>query len=222
MYKNFLVITGIELEQKTLLDREVVSGSGYGKYKSKFEVQKYIKFKPDCIISFGFAGSTSKRINCPDIIIPKKILSKNGYAETVSEVYKKFFEQKLGKSNFKNSNLYSSDQIVNSTQKKKTILKKFDASAVDMESASIQKVANKNNIPFVCIRVILDNQSTNIPKELDGIINKKSKVSAIKLFRLLIYKPLLLFSLMKISFYFFKSYLTLRKVSKNIFEKKLL
>ena len=222
MYKTFLVITGVELEQRTLLDRKVVSSAGYGKYKSKIEVKRYIKVKPDCIISFGFAGSTSEKINCSDIIIPEKILSKNGYVETVSEVYRNFFEKKLGKSNFKNSNLYSSDQIVDTTQKKRTILKEYDASAVDMESASIQKIANKNKIPFVCIRVILDNQSTNIPRELDGIINKTSKVSTIKLFRLLIFKPLILFSLMKISFYFFKSYLTLRHVSKNIFEKKLL
>lgn len=222
MYKTFLVITGLELEQKTLKDRKVLSGAGYGKYKSKFEVQRYINDKPDCIVSFGFAGSTSKKIKCSDIIIPEKIFSKNGYTETVSEVYREFFEKKLGKSNFKNSNLYSSDQIVDTIQKKRSILKKFDASAVDMESASIQKIANKNKVPFVCIRVILDSQSTNIPKELDDIINEKSRVRAIKLFRLVIFKPLILFSLMKISFYFFKSYLTLRWVSKNIFEKKLL
>ena len=217
--KKFLVITGIKLEEKTLHDRDVTSGYGYGNRNSEIETGRYLNIKPDCIISFGFAGSTTEKLRCGDIIMPKKIVSKSGLINETSEKYRKYFIKKLPKNSFEKI-LYTSDQIINSITKKEEIFDRFNAFAVDMESASIQKIANEQDISFVCIRVILDDKLLCFPEEIENIFNKQSKISKIEIVKLLIKKPGLFFILFKISFYFFRSLMALRKVSTKIFKIK--
>tara|TARA_B100000886_G_C20384684_1_gene475494 strand:- start:385 stop:1059 length:675 start_codon:yes stop_codon:yes gene_type:complete len=217
--KKFLVITGIKLEEKTLHDRDVTSGYGYGNRNSEIETKRHLNIKPDCIISFGFAGSTTEKLRCGDIIMPKKIVSKSGLINETSEKYRKYFIKKLPKNSFEKI-LYTSDQIINSITKKEEIFDRFNAFAVDMESASIQKIANEQDISFVCIRVILDDKLLCFPEEIENIFNKQSKISKIEIVKLLIKKPGLFFILFKISFYFFRSLMALRKVSTKIFKIK--
>lgn len=217
--KKFLVITGIQLEAKTLHDRDVTSGYGYGNRDSEIETKRYLNIKPDCIVSFGFAGSTTEKLRCGDIIVPKQIVSKSGLVYGTSKKYREYFIKKLPKNSFEKI-LYTSDQIINSITKKQEIFNRFNAFAVDMESASIQKIANKQNISFVCIRVILDDKLLCFPKEVENIFNNESKISKIEIVKLLIKKPSLFFILVKISYYFFKSLMVLRKVSTKIFKIK--
>ena len=129
------------------------------------------------------------------------------------------FLKKLPKNSF-DKTLYTSDQIINSITKKEEIFDRFNAFAVDMESASIQNIADEKNISFVCIRVILDDKLLCFPEEIENIFNKQSKISKIEIVKLLIKKPGLFFILFKISFYFFRSLMALRKVSTKIFKIK--
>ncbi len=217
--KKFLVITGIKLEEKTLHDRDVTSGYGYGNRSSESETKTYLNIKPDCIISFGFAGSTTEKLKCGDIIMPEKIVSKSGLVYETSKKYRMYFIKKLPKNSF-DKTLYTSDQIINSITKKEEIFDRFNAFAVDMESASIQNIADEKNISFVCIRVILDDKFLCFPEEIENIINNESKISKIEIVKLLIRKPSIIFILFKISFYFVKSLIVLRKVSTKIFKRK--
>lgn len=218
--KKILVITGIEFEQKTLLDRDVISGFGYGKRKSNIAVRKYINSKPDCIVSFGFAGSTSEKINCGDIIIPDKIISQSGKINLTSKKYREYFKKKLSNYSCCTSKLFSSDQLINTPQKKEIILKKFGALAVDMETSSIQNEAKKKRIPFVCIRVILDNKKSHVPKEFGDFFSEDSKIIKAKVLKLILTKPWIIYSFIRMSFYFFKSLVVLRGVSKKVFDKR--
>ena len=67
---------------------------------------------------------------------------------------------------------------------------------------------------------ILDDKLLCFPKEIENIFNNESKISKIEIVKLLIKKPSLFFILFKISYYFFKSLMVLRKVSTKIFKIK--
>ena len=67
----------------------------------------------------------------------------------------------------------SGDQFIDSSDKKKELVKDFNAIAVEMEGASTGQVCNVNGIDFAVIRAISDGNENN-----SSVTYKKSKQSA--------------------------------------------
>ena len=64
----------------------------------------------------------------------------------------------------------------NIESEKKDIYEKYQASLIDMESEGVQKVCIKNKIPFVAIKVVLDDSDTSLPEDLVNFYFKDKKL----------------------------------------------
>ncbi|MGL5256265.1 MAG: 5'-methylthioadenosine/adenosylhomocysteine nucleosidase, partial [Proteocatella sp.] len=62
------------------------------------------------------------------------------------------------------------DQFIADNKKVKWLEETFDASAVEMEGASIAHVAYQNNIPFIVIRSISDNANTGASIDFEKFV----------------------------------------------------
>ena len=63
-------------------------------------------------------------------------------------------------------NLFCSNNIIYKKSEKKDIYKKYQAGLIDMESEGVQKVCIKYKIPFVALKIILDDSETSLPEDL--------------------------------------------------------
>ena len=74
------VVVGLEREKKLLKKfPDLIIGQGYGKNATQ-ATKKVLSRKVDVILSFGFAGSLTKKIRNGDIVFPKKIYCEKAQA----------------------------------------------------------------------------------------------------------------------------------------------
>ena len=109
--------------------------------------------------------------------------------------------------------LFCSNNIIYKESEKKDIYKKYQAGLIDMESEGVQKVCIKYKIPFVAIKVVLDDSDTSLPEDLVNFYFKDKKLKYLYKF------PLNLFAIIRLGLCFFKAQSVLKKVCRELFEK---
>lgn len=165
----------------------VVAKSGVGKVNAGSITQYIIdKYHPKYIVNIGLAGSLDKGVYLGDILLADKMVQHDfdtsafgyakGYMSTgkdkdrptvyktdakLSEHYKKELEKNKNIKHIYVGMVATGDCFVSNVKDKDSIKKYFGANAVDMESAAVAQVAQKNNIPIVVIKNISDAKNDN-------------------------------------------------------------
>ena len=184
---------------------------GFGKKNAEIQSEKLLEKKIDCFVSIGFAASTNKKIKTGDICIPKNIICSNGKKKKTSNKIRLLLKKKLNTKSF-DEDLFCSEKIIYQKYEKQILYEKFQAGLIDMESEGVQLTADKHDIPFVAIKVILDNSETSIPKELVNLyINEKKILDWIKI-------PIFFPMILKLGIDYFKAKKNLSKVCNSLFK----
>lgn len=163
----------------------VVAISGVGKVNAAICTQIMIsKFSPDLILNTGVAGSLKDNIKIGDIVLADYVVQhdmdtsaigdKRGFISGINMIKipcSKIINEKIISSASQiNKNIHigtiaTGDQFISSKEKLLDIRNTFDASACEMEAASIGHVCYVNSIEFTALRVISD--SANHESQID-------------------------------------------------------
>lgn len=181
-----------------MIDKEevVICNCFEGKVNAAVGAELLIsKFNVSCIINIGVAGAVKEDLNICDIAIATSTVEFDldttilgydlGYVFGVNKVNMEC-DKTISKKLYDISNKYgratlgtiaSSDKFISDENIKDMLNDKFNAIAVDMETASICHVCNLNSIPFSAIRAISDNCSNMEYREFLNIaLDKLDKI----------------------------------------------
>ena len=175
----------------------VLVEAGIGKVNAARTTQILIdNFDIDAVINVGSAGSANDELEIGDIVIADKLVQHDfditafgdpkGYISnvgqfvecdirlienmrtTISTINDNEFKIKIG-------TIASGDIFCSELKMKEKIRVKFNADAIEMESASIAQVCKLDNIPFLVIRSISDKPNGNNHITFDQFLEKASK-----------------------------------------------
>lgn len=171
------IISGIEFVSGKICGKDIVAAvCGIGKVFAAIATEAMIlNFKPDVIINSGVAGALDAKLKISDIVIadsvvqhdmnttafgdPKGFISGLNIVEIPcsAKICKslKIATDKLS-INAVSGKIASGDLFVSTLNQKKKIAEIFDASACEMEGASIGQVCYVNNTDFAVLRSISD------------------------------------------------------------------
>ena len=124
--------------------------------------------RPDLVLLAGFAGGCKKESKTGDVFFVNTILhdhQKTIISETIV-VDPLLFDQKLIRFGVG----ASVDRVANPAEKE--ILGFKGADLVEMELKAVHDVFFKISVPFICLRVILDDLSFKVPEKLANCIQK--------------------------------------------------
>ena len=203
------VIVGLKKEKRVLENFTNLNlGQGYGKNSEKI-TKTILSKETDVLVSFGFAGSLKENIKNGDF-------SADGKKIKTSKKYCDFFISKIKNLKISRQNLITVTEVINN---KKDLSKKYkeNISALDMESAFIQKEAKKKKIPFVSIRLIFDDLSFSIPEFLINSVNHNGDLIFLRLLKKIIEDPRRILTLIKTGLKYQKSKKSLGKLANQLF-----
>ncbi len=185
-----------------IYDKDVVlCRSGIGKVNSAMVATTLIHvFKADAVVFTGVAGGVLKGIKLGDIVIGTDFLYHDfdataiGYKlsqipdkneesvfhsdKALSAKFEDLADKLFGKDKVFRGRIVSGDDFVASADKIKKLRELFDAYAVDMESAPVAHVCNKNNIPCCIIRSVSDNADDEAGETYSSFFEEAAKNSA--------------------------------------------
>lgn len=155
----------------------VIAEAGIGKVNAAVTAQTMIlKYNTKYIINIGVAGGLNSTLNIGDIVVADKVVEHDmdttpcgddpGYITGINMSYmpcdKRLTDlltecsSELGIHTIIGT-IASGDQFICTDSQRKKIIDTFNASAAEMEGASIGHVCTMNNVSFAVLRAISDN-----------------------------------------------------------------
>ncbi len=95
--------------------------------------------------------------------------------------------------------LLEAKDVINTVAVKQALARDTGAVAVDMESAELGRIAETRGIPFLVIRTIVDAADQSIPEAVTRTIDECGNVRILGLAKELLYKPVLVMTLFRLS-----------------------
>ena len=205
------IVVGIRSEKRCIpSNKNLFVEIGYGK-KAYKAAKNVLKNNLDLIISFGLAGSMTKKIRNSEVIIPNKILNEKFKFKKTSTISNNYLRKRSKEKIIKNVCLFTSDKILN----KKIKLK---ISAVDMEASYVLKAASEHKVPFSSVKIIFDDMENSIPSFLINSIDNNGKIKLFSLIIAILKKPYRVKDLVKLNRIYVKSMQKLKSVANQIFK----
>ncbi len=175
----------------------VIAYSKIGKVFSTLTATLLIeKFGCEVLLFSGVAGAISDDLNIGDLIIADGLCQHDlditafghpygfvpeGEVCIASDINLRQIAKTIAKERgleLKEGVIATGDQFIYSNEKKEWIGKTFNASALEMEGASVATVCNALNVPFFILRAISDSANEEADVDFDTFLASSAKISA--------------------------------------------
>lgn len=194
--------------QKTL-----VAVSGMGELASQ-AAQNLIQQEVECLISCGTAAGLAPHIQPGTLCIPQKILSEHQEIYHCDSVLRRQIIKSLnGNITIEEGDLLHTPNILQTSNEKEALYQCSAAAASDMESFFIAQEAQKHQIPFLALRVVIDDAHFTMPRQLIQSISANGEVALKATLLSLCKHPSLLSPLITLAINFNKSRKVLKRIS---------
>jgi len=172
---------------------------GMGEDKARIAAQTLLEQNVSALVSWGTAGALAENLQPGDLLLADSIVN-NGNKYSFDTEWNKHIANELRNTSLKihHGMIAHAQQVLATTEDKKKLHNKTNALAVDMESLSIAQFANKENLPCVSIRAIVDEASQCIPEAVIKNTDTFGRPALIPLFSSLFQNPGLIPELIKL------------------------
>ncbi len=188
--------------------------SGIGPNRARLAAQTLVEMGATALVSWGCAGGLLPGLSPGSLILPERILAADQSVYPVDPIWHEgLCSQLKGYLNSHRGVLAESTNVLASGAEKAALLRRTGAVAVDMESASIARVAKGTRIPFMSIRAITDAAEMDIPRSALDSIDEFGKVRPLRLLSGIFRRPAEILALVRMGRNFRAAVATLAKVA---------
>lgn len=120
--------------------------------------------RPSLIISAGFAGGLDPALPRGSVVLPLRAVSADGGQSSA-------LAATAGSADVA---IVSVDRVVTTAQAKRRLAAASGAVVVDLETHAVAGVARDRGMPCVCVRVISDDASQDLPREIAALVEPAS------------------------------------------------
>jgi adenosylhomocysteine nucleosidase len=146
---------------------------------------------PTSVVSAGFAGALHPDLAVGDLVAASAVIDTAGRTWPVTHPHE-------WDASIRHGRILTSPALIGDPQEKQRLGQRFDAVAVDMESAVIAGWCQEREIPFACLRVISDAMTTPLsPALLDVLAG--GQVRFVRLMLALLRSPGLVAELLRLA-----------------------
>ncbi|TXK96277.1 phosphorylase [Methylococcaceae bacterium HT1] len=171
-------------------ENTLITLSGAGPKNATHAAQNLLSHGATQLISWGCAGALSPHLKAGHLLIPNCILAKDNTLLTTHQPWSQQVIELLDKSiKYDTSCLLESDTIISLAEDKARQYELTQATAVDMETAALARIANQAQIPFIAIRSIVDSAQLDLPEAINYAMNDAGGISISKLMLYLVRHP---------------------------------
>ena len=164
--------------------------AGMGAHNASQAAQALIAADVDAPVSWGVAGALDPALASGDTVLPVQVRDSEQNVYTVDHAWHAVLKSRLGQQRLcADGTILSVQDVQHDEGSKSNLHQATQALAVDMESATVARVALNANKPFVVIRTIFDSASMRIPASSTNATDQYGQVSIQKLITGLIRKP---------------------------------
>ena len=163
--------------------------SGMGPIAAQRAAEMLIDAGATALAVFGVAGALSKHLRNGALFCPECVLDEEGRTYYTDLEWRIRLHQRLAMSLPVDGALLSVASPLLTAAAKASAHQRYEALAVDMESAAVAAVAEKHGLPLIVLRAIVDECDDLIPEALNGSVDAWGRPRPLKLIAALCRHP---------------------------------
>jgi adenosylhomocysteine nucleosidase len=183
----------------TLSDGALLAVSGIGGSHAAAAAGSLVAAGAQSLMSFGLAGGLDPRLTAGSVVLPSKVISRDGASFSATETWREQFRSLLEpRLEVVSGSMLSMALAIDAVADKARLFRETGAVAVDMESVSIAEVAAAHGLPFIAVRVIVDTAQDVLPSAVLAA-SRDGEVNVVRLVLRLAAKPTDLIALLRLA-----------------------
>ena len=128
--------------------------------------------RPRWIISAGFAGALDPSLKRDEVVLPSEIVDPHTPPIAVEALDLTDDGTGVFGLGFRRGRLLTVDAIVRTAVEKELLRARFGADLLDMETSAVAQVCHERSVRFLSVRVISDEATTDLPKEVVTLMTR--------------------------------------------------
>ena len=176
-------------------DGSMLAVSGMGGPAAERAANALIETGVAALMTFGMAGGLDPTLAAGSVLLPAHVMARDGTRFTTARAWRERLSATLStRCRVMEGMLLTSDRSIDSSEAKAAAFRESGALAVDMESVFVARVAAHHQVPFICVRVIVDTAADTLPRAvvaasreagvdvwrlLGGLLSAPSEVAAL-------------------------------------------
>lgn len=182
------LVTGLVLEADTVraasagLDEifAPLVAQGFGPEAAADGARELVAQGATALLSFGFAGGLDPGLKTGDLLVASSISNEGGNSIAADEDWQAGALRRFRELDAQAGAILSMAGVVADAAYKGELLVRYGAAAVDMESHAVAGVAAESGMPFLALRVILDDARSELPPSALASVDETGAVSPLK------------------------------------------
>jgi hopanoid-associated phosphorylase len=138
--------------------------SGIGSVAAATAANALIDAGVAALMTFGLAGGLDPALAPGNVLLPVEVMSRDGTRFATARLWRERLSATLSSHCVVSAGVVlTAERSIDTPQAKGAAFRDTGASAVDMESVSVARVAAEHRLPFLCVRVIVDTAADMLP-----------------------------------------------------------
>ena len=163
---------------RRISDRVCVALSGIGAERSHAAAELLLSQGATGLLSWGFATALDDGLKPGTVILPQNVISATGESYPISAEWHRQLHRVLAfRVPVATDSLLESATILERPDAKRRLARQTKATAADMESGALARLALARNTPFAVVRVITDRVSSEIPESVVQALDPSGAVN---------------------------------------------
>jgi adenosylhomocysteine nucleosidase len=190
--------------------------SGMGPAAARKAALALVEAGAQALATFGVAGALEGHLRAGVLICPRCIVDQHGHSYATDSIWRERLQQRLsavGLAALVDVTLVSLANPLSTAADKRFAQNRYQAAAVDMESAAVAAVAASHDLPFIVLRAIVDELDDELPEALHAAIDPWGKPRWGPLFSTVLRRPSVLMRLPGLSTRMNKAFDALRNAA---------
>ncbi|MGH8671186.1 MAG: hypothetical protein ACREUA_03985 [Burkholderiales bacterium] len=164
--------------------------AGVGAHNARVAAERLLNDGAQALLSWGSAGALDPSLPPGCLVLPDCVIDSRGTKFIVDSDWHARLRQRLhGHLDVHTGALLESPSMVSGIGQKRSLFASYDAVAVDMESATIARVAGSAGVPFVAVRAIADPADMALPGCVGRAIDTQGRINTTRLLSSVALRP---------------------------------
>ena len=143
----------------------MIAVSGIGGSAAAAAANTLIDAGVAALMTFGMAGGLDPQLAPGHVLLPVAVIARDGTRFATARVWRERLSATLKAHCAVSAGVVlTTEHSIDSPPAKAAAFRDTGAAAVDMESVSVARVAAAHQVPFICVRVIVDTAADTLPR----------------------------------------------------------
>jgi len=192
----------------------LVKLSGIGARRAGEAAKNLLEHGATALLSWGCAGALVSTLSPGCVVLPSSVIGADQSSFSADPAWHgRFLARLRGCVDLHQGPLAESETVIRSSAEKRVLFERTGASAVDMESGAVARVAQIAHAPFMAVRAIADSADMAIPQSSVGAVDEFGELNLLHLLKELIRQPFELLAMIRLGWNFRAAQVTLAKVA---------